>query len=177
MCTAPCLPDGRELQLERRLLRRRVRRHRRRGAERFRPSLPLTPTVCAVLDARGALSTPGAPHAALAPSAASLARALARSPDGSPRASCSRFGPVYPPRPAPSEGPPAAEPQPARVVAHLAVTSAALRQALDDAAPRTGDGTVRFLGGDRPYTWERGPLDVGFSQGRIVLKTQHRREA
>ncbi len=86
-------------------------------------------------------------------------------------ASCSRFGPVYPPRPAPSEGLPAAEPLPARVVAHVVVTSAALRQALDDAAPRTGDGTVRFLGSDRPYTWERGPLDVGFSQGRVVLKT------
>jgi hypothetical protein len=86
-------------------------------------------------------------------------------------ASCSRFGPVYPPRPSPSEGAPAAEPQPARVVAHLTVTSAALRQALDAAAPRTGDGTVRFLGSDRPYTWERGPLDVGFSQGRVVLKT------
>jgi Domain of unknown function (DUF4403) len=86
-------------------------------------------------------------------------------------ASCSRFGPVYPPRPAPSEGLPAAEPLPARVVAHVAVTGAALRQALDDAAPRTGDGTVRFLGSDRPYTWERGPLDVGFSQGRVVLKT------
>jgi hypothetical protein len=86
-------------------------------------------------------------------------------------ASCSRFGPVYPPRPTPSEGAPGAEPLPARVVAHLVVTSAALRQALDDAAPRTGDGTVRFLGSDRAYTWERGPLDVGFSQGRVVLKT------
>lgn len=86
-------------------------------------------------------------------------------------ASCSRFGPLYPPRPAPSEGPPAADPLPSRVVAHVAVTSAALRQALDDAAPRTGDGTVHFLGADRPYTWERGPLDVGFSQGRVVLKT------
>ena len=86
-------------------------------------------------------------------------------------ASCSRFGPVYPPRPTPSEGLPTAEPLPSRVVAHVAVTSAALRQALDDAAPRTGDGTVHFLGADRAYTWERGPLDVGFSQGRVVLKT------
>jgi Domain of unknown function (DUF4403) len=85
--------------------------------------------------------------------------------------SCSRFGPLYPPRPTPSEGQPVADPMPARVVAHMAVTSAALRQALDDAAPRTGDGTVRFLGADRTYTWERGPLDVGFSQGRVVLKT------
>jgi Domain of unknown function (DUF4403) len=86
-------------------------------------------------------------------------------------AACSRFGPVYPSRPMPSDGPPAADPAPARVVAHLVVTSAALRQALDDAAPRTGDGTVHVLGSDRPYHWERGPLDLGFSQGRIVLKT------
>ncbi len=86
-------------------------------------------------------------------------------------ASCSRFGPLYPPRPTPSEGAPLAEPMPARVVAHLAVTSAALRQALEGAAPRTGDGTVHVLAGDRPYTWERGPLEVGFSQGRVVLKT------
>jgi Domain of unknown function (DUF4403) len=86
-------------------------------------------------------------------------------------ASCSRFGPIYPPRPALSEGVPASEPLPARVVAHLTVTSAALRQALDDTAPRVGDGTVHFLGSDRQYTWERGPLDVGFSQGRVVLKT------
>lgn len=105
--------------------------------------------------------------------AASIASraALAGACLGVVAASCSRFGPVYPPRPAPSEGLPAAEPLPARVVAHVAVSSAALRQALDDAAPRTGDGTVRFLGSDRPYTWERGPLDVGFSQGRVVLKT------
>jgi hypothetical protein len=86
-------------------------------------------------------------------------------------ASCSRFGPVYPPRPSASESAPAADPEPARVVAHLAVSSAALRGALDGAAPRSGDGTVHFLGGDRTYTWERGPLDVGFSQGRVVLKT------
>ncbi len=105
------------------------------------------------------------PHAKLSASLA-LAAALASG------TSCSRFGPVYPSRPAPSEGMPAADPQPARVVAHLAVSSAALRAALDDAAPRTGDGTVRFLGGDRTYTWERGPLDVSFSQGRVILKTQ-----
>jgi hypothetical protein len=86
-------------------------------------------------------------------------------------AACSRVGPVYPSRPTPSEGAPAADPAPARVVAHLVVTSAALRQAIDDAAPRSGDGTVHVLGGDRPYHWERGPLDLAFSQGRIVLKT------
>jgi hypothetical protein len=85
--------------------------------------------------------------------------------------SCSRFGPVYPPRPSLAGAQLAADPTPARVVAHLAVSSGALRQALDDAAPRTGNGTVHVLGSDRPYTWERGPLDVGFSQGRVILKT------
>jgi hypothetical protein len=86
--------------------------------------------------------------------------------------SCSRFGPLYPPRPAPSEGPPVADPEPSRVVAHVAVTSAAIRAALDDAAPRTGDGSFPLLGAERRYTWERGPLDVGFSQGRILLTTK-----
>ena len=86
--------------------------------------------------------------------------------------SCSRFGPVYPPRPTESASLPAADPEPTRIVAHVVVTGAALRAALDDVAPRSGEGTVRFLGSDRPYTWDRGPLDVGFSQGRVVLKTQ-----
>jgi hypothetical protein len=86
--------------------------------------------------------------------------------------SCSRFGAVYPPRPAPAEGPPIADPAPSRIVAHLSITSAALRAALDDAVPRSGDGTFPLLGAERRYTWERGPFDVGFSQGRLVLKTQ-----
>jgi hypothetical protein len=89
-------------------------------------------------------------------------------------ASCSRFGPIYPPRPSPSIGAPLADPAPSRVIVHLAVTSTALRGALDDAAPRTGDGTFPLLGSERRYTWERGPLDVGFSQGRIVLGTKVR---
>jgi len=87
-------------------------------------------------------------------------------------ACCSRFGPVYPPRPAASEGSPLADPEPARIVAHVAVTSAAMRTALDDAAPKTGEGTFPLLGGARRYTWERGALDVGFSQGRVVLTTK-----
>ena len=143
------------LQLERRLLRRHLQRHALavRGAS---AELPLT-----LPWRRDRRSHHAARAAWWRPRWASLA------------ASCSRFGPLYPPRPAPSEGLPAAEPLPARVVAHLTVTSAALQQALDAAAPRTGDGTVHFLGGDRAYTWERGPLDVGFSQGRVVLKTTH----
>jgi hypothetical protein len=84
---------------------------------------------------------------------------------------CSRFGPLYPPRPTPSEGPPITDPEPARVVAHLAVSGAAMQAALEEAAPRTGDGTFPLLGSERRYTWERGTMDVGFSQGRVVLST------
>ncbi|MGD0525094.1 MAG: DUF4403 family protein [Polyangiaceae bacterium] len=85
---------------------------------------------------------------------------------------CSRFGPVYPPRPLASEGAPLADPEPARIVTHVAVTSAAMRAALDDAAPKTGEGTFPLLGASRGYTWERGALVVGFSQGRVVLTTK-----
>ncbi len=87
-------------------------------------------------------------------------------------ASCSRFGPVYPSRPAPSAGVAFADPEPSRVVVHVAVTSAALVKALDEAAPRSGDGTFPLLGLDRHYAWSRAPLDIGFAQGRIVLQAQ-----
>jgi hypothetical protein len=60
------------------------------------------------------------------------------------------------------------------VVVHLAIASAALRVAIEDAAPRTGEGTFPLLGSERHYAWERGPLDVAFSQGRIVLSTRVR---
>jgi hypothetical protein len=89
-------------------------------------------------------------------------------------AGCSRFGPVYPPRPAASEGPPLADPEPARIVVHLAVTSEAMRAALDDAAPKSGEGTFPLLGSERRYTWERAGLEVSFSQGRVVLNTKVR---
>jgi len=87
---------------------------------------------------------------------------------------CSRFGPLYPPRPNPSEGPPLADPEPARVVVHVAVTGKALQAAVDDGVPKTGEGTFPLLGADRRYTWERGPLDVGFAGGRIALTTHLR---
>jgi hypothetical protein len=85
---------------------------------------------------------------------------------------CSRFGPVYPPRPMPSEGPPVADPEPSRVVAHLTVTSAGLRGAADDASPRQGEGTFPLLGKERRYTWQRDAFDVGFGQGRVTLRTK-----
>jgi hypothetical protein len=82
---------------------------------------------------------------------------------------CGRFGAVYPPRPPATAGAPVADPAPSRVVAHVSVTSAALRAALDEAVPRSGEGEVPLLGGSRHYSWQRTTLDVGFSQGRLVL--------
>jgi hypothetical protein len=84
---------------------------------------------------------------------------------------CSRFGAVYPPRPPASPAPPLAEPPPSRIVAHVSVTSAALASALDDAVPKSGEGDVTLLGSERHYTWERSPVLVSFSQGRLVLDT------
>jgi hypothetical protein len=87
-------------------------------------------------------------------------------------AGCTRFGAVYPPRPTPSQSPPGADPTPSRVVAHVTMTSVALKAALDENVPRTGDGSFSLLGAERRYSWERAPLDLGFSQGRITLETR-----
>jgi hypothetical protein len=86
-------------------------------------------------------------------------------------AACAHFGAVYPPRPPASPGPPIADPAPSRIVAHVSVASAAIREALDGAVPKTGDGTFALLRSQRKYTWERGSLEVSFSQGRLILST------
>ena len=82
---------------------------------------------------------------------------------------CSSFGAVYPPRPPATPGAPVADPSPSRVVAHVAITSAGLKSSLDEAVPKKGDGAFPLLRTQRRYTWERTPLEIGFSQGRIVL--------
>jgi hypothetical protein len=64
------------------------------------------------------------------------------------------------------------DPEPSRIVVHVAVTSGGLRAAIDDAAPKTGDGTFPLLGSDRAYRWTREAFDVSFSQGKIVLQTK-----
>jgi hypothetical protein len=84
-------------------------------------------------------------------------------------AACSRFGAVYPPRPPATPGLPVADPTPSRIVAHVSVTSAALRAAVDDALPKTGDGTFSLLKSQRRYKWERDAVEIGFQQGRIVI--------
>jgi hypothetical protein len=87
-------------------------------------------------------------------------------------ASCSRFGPVYPPRPPASPGAPEADPDPARVVLHIAVGARALASAVSDGTPSSGEGTFPLLGSERHFTWERAPFDVEFALGRVVLTTK-----
>ena len=84
---------------------------------------------------------------------------------------CSRFGPVYPSRPAARPSPPLADPSPSRVTAHLSVTSAELRRSLDELVPRSGEGKFTVLGSARAYRWTRDPLDVSFASGKVVVKT------
>lgn len=77
--------------------------------------------------------------------------------------------PVYPPRPAESAAKPIADPAPSRVVLHATITGTALRESLEQAIPRTGQGTFPLLGTDRQYTWKRGNLSLRFHQGRIGI--------
>ena len=89
-------------------------------------------------------------------------------------AGCSQFGAVYPPRPPSSPGLPVADPSPSRVVAHVTVTSAGLRSALDGAIPKSGDGQFALLKTQRRYKWERDAIEVSFAQGRIVIDARVR---
>jgi hypothetical protein len=80
-----------------------------------------------------------------------------------------RFGAVYPARPPDVPAAPDPDPVPSRIVVHVAVSAAALRASLDRAIPKTGDGTFTLLHAERRCSWERAPVDVSFSQGRIVI--------
>ena len=85
---------------------------------------------------------------------------------------CSRFGAVYPPRPPASPSAPVADPTPSRIVTHVSVTSGALKSSLDETVPKTGDGDFQLAGSPRHYAWTRTPLEVSFSQGRLILDTR-----
>jgi Domain of unknown function (DUF4403) len=89
-------------------------------------------------------------------------------------AACSTFGAVYPPRPPTSPGLPVADPSPSRIVAHVTITAAGLKSALDGAIPKSQDGQFPLLKTQRRYKWEREPIDVSFSQGRIVIDARVR---
>lgn len=92
-----------------------------------------------------------------------IARGLAAAALGG----CASLTPVYPARPPATPGDPIADPTPSRVVVHATVAAAALRRALDDKLPVTGEGTVVLLGRERKYSWRRDPVAVRFDQGRI----------
>lgn len=86
-------------------------------------------------------------------------------------AGCTRFGPVYPSRPAIEPTPLVADPAPSRVSVHVSVSRQGLRDSLEGAVPSSGDGSFAVLGSERPYGWTRGPLDVSFASGRVVVTT------
>ena len=79
---------------------------------------------------------------------------------------------LYPSRPPAVPGPPIADPAPARVVVHATVSSTALRKALDEQLPRSGDGTFSLLGSTRKYDWQRVSTAVSYLQGRIGVQAQ-----
>jgi uncharacterized protein DUF4403 len=86
-------------------------------------------------------------------------------------AGCTRFGPVYPSRPAARPSPLVADPAPSRVTVHTAISRAGLQASLEEVVPKLGDGTVSLLGSQRPYRWKRSPLEISFAAGRVVVKT------
>lgn len=53
----------------------------------------------------------------------------------------------------------------------MAISGAGLREQLEGVIPKTGEGQLAMLGSERPYRWTRGPLDVSFALGRVVVKT------
>src|SRR4051812_35748811 len=82
-------------------------------------------------------------------------------------ASCAGLSPVYPARPPETPGEPIADPSPSRVVLHATITGPALRTALEERFPATGEGTVPLVGKDRKFTWKREPVAIRFDKGRI----------
>jgi hypothetical protein len=79
---------------------------------------------------------------------------------------------LYPSRPAAGAGAPIVEPLPARVVVHATISSAALKRALNERIPTTGEGTFPLLGSERRYHWERQPLELAFRNGRLAVSAR-----
>ncbi|MEZ4293483.1 MAG: DUF4403 family protein [Polyangiaceae bacterium] len=78
--------------------------------------------------------------------------------------------PVYPPRPPAAPGAPIADPTPARVVLHMTITEQGLAAAVEEALPKTGEGTFPFVRGERKYTYSRGAAKVSLGQGRVGIE-------
>jgi hypothetical protein len=64
-----------------------------------------------------------------------------------------------------------ADPAPSRVVVHATATATALREALEEAIPRSGEGTFPLLRSTRRFVWKRSDLALRFDRGRLVITT------
>ncbi|MFZ5443261.1 MAG: DUF4403 family protein [Myxococcota bacterium] len=85
-------------------------------------------------------------------------------------AGCATTGPLYPPRPTPSQGAPHADPLPAKIVVHLTATADGLKSALDTKVPASGETSFE-LRGQRAIEWQRSPFSLRFADGRVEVKT------
>ena len=79
-------------------------------------------------------------------------------------------GALYPSRPPSTPGEAIADPTPSRVVMHTTITSAGLKNAIEEGVPKTGEGSFPLLGKERKFTWKRSAATVRFNQGRIALE-------
>ena len=89
--------------------------------------------------------------------------------------SCAGLSPVYPARPPETPGEPIADPSPSRVVLHATITGPALRTALEERFPETGEGTVPLVGKDRKFTWKRDARRDSLRQGAHRRRFAHGR--
>ena len=79
------------------------------------------------------------------------------------------FTAVYPPRPPATPGEPIADPAPAKVILHTTITGKAMEGALEEALPKTGDGSFQMIGGERKYSYKRGAPTVRFGDGKVTI--------
>jgi Domain of unknown function (DUF4403) len=81
-------------------------------------------------------------------------------------------GALYPARPPATPGEALAEPSPSRIVVHATVTTAALRDAIDQNVPARGAGTFQVLGATARYIWDRLSTAISYQQGHIQVQSQ-----
>src|SRR5579859_2530385 len=81
-------------------------------------------------------------------------------------------GALYPPRPPALPGDAIVDPTPARIVVHATVTTAALRDAIDQNVPARGAGSFQVLGATARYIWDRVSTAISYQQNQIVVQSQ-----
>jgi hypothetical protein len=83
--------------------------------------------------------------------------------------SCSRVGPVYPPRPQPLASPPRADTPPSRVPVHVRLANAAMRERLENALPPSGEVPYEVLHVTTKVRWVRKGASVRTEAGRVIV--------